>query len=257
MSGRRTLVLALMGAMLAAAMNTAGAAMGAPTAHEPVALSFAVVELFTSEGCSSCPPAERLLADLATAADRQGHHVLTLEFHVDYWNSDGWTDPWSSAAWTERQERYERALGESSPYTPQMIVNGTHAFVGSDREAARHTIDAALLRPATARVSIRAAPATGGVRMEYEVAGAPAGALLCVAVVESGLVSHVTRGENAGNTLSHESVVRAFVSKPLAGHGTGSLLLDAPPPGGHPRRAIAFIQDPHSLAILGATSAGL
>jgi hypothetical protein len=246
---------AFAGLMVVAAIGGAAAA-GAPPAQgggEP----FAVVELFTSEGCSSCPPAERLLADIARRGD--GRNVMTLEFHVDYWNSGGWTDPWSSAAWTARQESYIQVLRESSPYTPQMIVNGTHAFVGSDREAAGRAIDAALKRATTARVSLSATSVKNGVRVAYQIAGAPDSALLCVALVESGLVSHVAKGENAGRTLSHESVVRAFVSRPLAGHGTASLTLDAPPAagGGHPRRAIAFVQDPHTLAILGAASAGL
>ena len=248
---------AITGLMVVAAIRSAAAA-GASPAHGAGAEPFAVVELFTSEGCSSCPPAERLLADLATAVRRDGRNVMTLEFHVDYWNSDGWTDPFSSAAWTGRQERYVQALGGGSPYTPQMIVNGTHGFVGSNRDQAQYSIDAALKRVATARVSLSATPVKDGVRVDYQVAGAPDSALLCVALVESGLVSHVAKGENAGRTLSHESVVRAFVSKPLAGHGAGSLTLDAAPAAaGHPRRAIVFVQDPHTLAMFGAASAGL
>jgi len=241
----RHLVLAL----VPIAMALAGAASARPATAAP----FAVVELFSSEGCSSCPPAEQLLAEIAADARRSGRNVLTLEFHVDYWNSGGWTDPFSARAYTQRQEQYERALDERSLYTPQMIVNGTHAFVGSDRGEARRSVEAALARPATVQALVSAASAGGGTRVEYQVAGAPDDAVLCVAVVESGLVSRVLRGENTGRTLAHESVVRAFTTRPLAGHAAGSLELDAgPPAAGRALQAIAFVQDPRTMAILGA-----
>src|SRR5262245_48953789 len=101
------------------------------------ASGFAVVELFTSEGCSSCPPADRLLADLAK---RPG--VYALEFHVDYWNSLGWRDPYSAAAYSDRQRMYGDDI-----YTPQMVVNGTNLFVGSNRARAEAAIAAGLSAP--------------------------------------------------------------------------------------------------------------
>ena len=254
MGRHRVLARALIAIALAAGAAPAGAA--APAAAPA---PFAVVELFSSEGCSSCPPAERLLAEIAADARRGGRNVLTLEFHVDYWNSGGWTDPFSARAYTQRQEQYQRALGEGTLYTPQMIVNGTHAFVGSDRGEARRSVDAALARPGAVQVSLSAATARGGTRVEYQVRGAPDDAVLCVALVESGLVSRVLRGENTGRTLTHESVVRAFTTRPLAGHAAGSLELGAgSPAAGRARQAVAFVQAPRTMAILGAAAgAGL
>jgi hypothetical protein len=108
-------------------------------APAPAAPGFAVVELFTSEGCSSCPPADQVLADVS-----HGAGVYALEYHVDYWNSLGCRDPYSAAAYSDRQRAYADALGEDQVYTPQMIVNGTNAFVGSNRQRAEAAIAAGL-----------------------------------------------------------------------------------------------------------------
>jgi hypothetical protein len=206
-------------------------------ATSPARAGFAVVELFTSEGCSSCPPADRVLADLAS---RPG--VYALEFHVDYWNSLGWRDPWSAAAYSDRQRRYADALGEEQVYTPQMIVNGTNAFVGSNRARA----EAAIAGAAPARVPLTIARTGQGLR--YEAAAAPAGARLCVAVVDAPRTTKVPRGENAGRTLTHARIVRGFTDLVLS--RAGSLPLPAAvPPGG---AVVAFVQEKGSGAILGA-----
>src|SRR5690349_4207594 len=132
---------------------------------------FAVVELFTSEGCSSCPPADKLLAELA---HKPG--VYALEFHVDYWNSLGWRDPYSAAAYSNRQRDYGDEV-----YTPQMVVNGTNVFVGSNRQSAEAAITSALA--AAPRVSLTAKVDAN--RLDYRQTGAPEGARLCVAVVDA------------------------------------------------------------------------
>lgn len=170
---------------------------------------FAVVELFTSEGCSSCPPADALFNELA----RQPR-VFALAYHVDYWNSLGWKDPFSKPEFTRRQETYAK----TRLYTPQMIVNGTEAFVGSDRSQATRAIAAALKRPATVELKLR----WQDDRVAYEVTGAPAGSILHLALIESGLVQKVPRGENAGRTLRHDNVVRDSVSVTLDNAATGS-----------------------------------
>ena len=194
---------------------------------------FAVVELFTSEGCSSCPPADKLLAELA---HKPG--VYALEFHVDYWNSLGWRDPYSAAAYSNRQRDYGDDV-----YTPQMVVNGTNVFVGSNRQRAEAAITSAL---ATApRVSLTARLEAN--RLNYRETGAPEGARLCVAVVDAHRTTKVLRGENAGSTLDHARVVRGFVSEKLAGQG--SIALPAAVNGGS---VVAFIQDAKTNAILGA-----
>jgi hypothetical protein len=113
-----------------------------------------LVELFTSEGCSSCPPADALLAELVKGDATPDVRIIPLELHVDYWNRQGWADPFSSAKFTERQEGYARALRVEQIYTPQMIVDGTTQVVGSDRDAARRAISAAAATAKKARLVI-------------------------------------------------------------------------------------------------------
>jgi len=197
------------------------------------AAGFAVVELFTSEGCSSCPPADRLLMDLST---RPG--VYALEFHVDYWNSLGWRDPYSAAAYSDRQ----RAYGDDI-YTPQMVVNGTNLFVGSNRARAEAAIASAL--GVTPAVTLHAR--LDGNRLNYRETGAPEGARLCVAVLDPRRTTRVLRGENAGHTLEHARVVRGFASERITGEGSVAL-----PAAVNRGSVVAFVQDPRTNAILGA-----
>ena len=173
---------------------------------------FAVVELFTSEGCSSCPPADALLAEILKDAGKDGRRVFGLAFHVDYWNRLGWTDPYSAPAFSRRQQSYAQAFKNDQVYTPQMIVNGTEEFVGSDRQRSCAAIDAALKRGGRAQVKLQQEKpnAPGSLALTYAVAGAARGAVLNVAVVERNVISAVARGENGGRTLRHENVVRAF-----------------------------------------------
>jgi hypothetical protein len=222
-------------------------------ATEPATASFAVVELFTSEGCSSCPPADQVLVELADHAKKSGGRIFPMAFHVDYWNYLGWKDPFSLPAASERQGQYGAALRVSQAYTPQMIVNGRTEFVGSDRRRAWKAVDAVLALPAQASVTLQVKTNVDGSRIEYQVSGAPKDAVLCIAVAESGLLSQVRRGENSGRTLSHANVVRKFVTLPLD-QPTGSMSLESE--FSSPKRdlqAIAFLQDHRTLAIFGAT----
>ena len=201
------------------------------------ARGFAVVELFTSEGCSSCPPADRLLAELAGRPN-----VYALEFHVDYWNSLGWRDPFSAAAFTDRQRGYDEALGEDV-YTPQMVVNGTTAFVGSNRAQAEAAIARALAAAPSA--SLTATVANG--LLTYRAVNAPAHARLGVAVVDSSRTVHVGRGENGGRTLTHVRVVRKFTSVPVSATGSGTIPLPAAIPAGG--SVVAFVEDGAIVAV--------
>ena len=185
----------------------------------------AVVELFTSEGCSSCPPANAVLEDLSRA---HGPSLFALGFHVDYWNELGWHDRFSTSEATARQRRYASALGASGVYTPQLVVGGTEAFVGSDRAHAEAAVVRALAQPATVRLSLHPRAGEGDVLLvDYEAEGAPPGAVLDVAVVERAATTEVRSGENAGKTLRHVAVVRAFASQPVAGQGTVTVRLPA------------------------------
>lgn len=185
----------------------------------------AVVELFTSEGCSSCPPADAVLADLARSSNRS---VYALAFHVDYWDELGWPDRFASHANTQRQGAYARAFGAGGVYTPQMIVGGTEQFTGSDRARATAAVARALAQPAGVRLSLRAEWAgPDAIRAEYEETGAPAGSVLVAAIVQREATTSVGAGENAGRTLHHANVVRAFAEAPIASP-TGSLILSVP-----------------------------
>jgi len=185
----------------------------------------AVVELFTSEGCSSCPPADALLADLARSSDPA---MYALAFHVDYWDDLGWPDRFASGNNTARQREYARVFGARGLYTPQMIVDGTEQFTGSDRDHAAAAIARALARPASARLSVHARSiGPTSLTVDYEAREAPEGSVLNLALVEHAASTAVAAGENAGKTLHHTNVVRAFLAAPLAAP-TGSALMKLP-----------------------------
>jgi hypothetical protein len=200
----------------------------------------AVVELFTSEGCSSCPPADALLSEIA-AEGTPG--VILLELHVDYWDRLGWPDPWATKQFSDRQRRYGERFDQV--YTPQMVVNGDTQFVGSDRVMARALISKALAAPQSAfTVDAR----RDGETIRATVAGAPNGTTLVAAIVEDGLSSDVQRGENRGSKLRHDRVARAWVE------GPGPSIAVAVPAAVDPAKArlVVFAQDPNSLRIVGA-----
>jgi hypothetical protein len=247
-------VAAIAGAMLSAASPGSPAPSIAPAPPAP----FAVVELFTSEGCSSCPPADKLLSDLAAEAEAAGKPVYALSFHVDYWNDLGWADPFSRPEFTERQRRYAQIL-DGRTYTPQMIVNGNGAFVGSQGRTARRSIAEALEQSAGSAIALAPAGKGGGaVTVEYAVTGQQEGDLLNLAVVERGISSRVKRGENRGRTLKHENVVRAFRTVRLDAGGKGSAAFEVPPSvlGGR-GLIIAYVQKPGTLRATGAARAAI
>jgi len=183
-----------------------------------------LVELFTSEGCSSCPPADQFLAQLVAQNTMAGVEIIAMSEHVDYWNSQGWKDPFSDVQFSRRQEEYARALNTSSPYTPEMIVDGHSDFVGSNRGAAVLALTSAGRKPKATieitkvsgseerpAVQVRMTPLDGPERNgPFDV---------YLAVTENNLSSSVARGENRGRTLSHAAVVRKLT---LIGRGDGA-----------------------------------
>lgn len=228
-----------------------------------------IVELFTSEGCSSCPPADALLAALENQQPVPGAEVIALEEHVDYWNHDGWFDPFSSSQWTERQQSYAATRNTGSIYTPQIVVNGRTEFVGSHEQEARHAIAVSLSQLQT-EIALTSVKSTKRDREQLSVnVGKLAAASLSdtpevwLAITEKGLHSSVSAGENAGHDLHHASIVRllrklgnadknnapAFTAQP-------ELKLDSSwkRPNLH---AIVFVQEKHTHHILAAASAAL
>ncbi|NJP34614.1 DUF1223 domain-containing protein [Micromonospora thermarum] len=219
---------------------------------------FAVVELFTSQGCNSCPPAESALSEIDRDARERGRPVYALGFHVDYWDHLGWPDPFGDAAHTRRQEDYARAFGSGGLYTPQMIVNGTTEFVGSDRRQASDAIAYALKTAPVTPVALSVETAGGRrVGVDYQVERPPQRGMLNVAVVERGLENDVPRGENAGRRLRQDAVVRAFTSAKLD-TAPGRVELDVPADL-DPRRAmvVGYVQNDGDKAIVGATAVDL
>ena len=161
-----------------------------------------VVELFTSEGCSSCPPADKLLAEIAARPD-----VLALSFHIDYWDRLGWKDPYSSHEATERQNRYARLLNLGSVYTPQIIVDGKWQAVGSDRSDVEHALDRA--RRSRQEIPVTLALDHGRARVKLDAVDAASASLLLIGF-DRRHVTEVKRGENGGRTLAHVDVVRGI-----------------------------------------------
>lgn len=255
-SVRRALVLGVIAiAVGASCARLAAQDAKAPSAEPANATGFAVVELFTSEGCSSCPPADRLLAEIDRWGGDRGARVYPLSFHVDYWNRLGWTDPYSSPQHTARQESYAAAANEHRVYTPQMIVNGTEAFVGSSAREARRAVEAALGTESRASLAIEATSRDAGqFDIAYRVANAPAGAVLNVAIVQPGGRQRVTRGENAGRTLDHANVVRAFRTVRLDDAGGGSVRLALPGDLLGAPIVVAYVQEAATKRVVAAAS---
>ena len=160
-----------------------------------------LVELFTSEGCSSCPPADALLAELASRPD-----VLALSFHVDYWDRLGWKDPFSSHEATQRQDRYATLLDLATVYTPQIVVDGGWQAVGSDRADVEHALD--LARRDRQEVPITLGLAQGQAQIKLGPGSDAAAASVLLIGFDLRHVTAVKRGENAGRTLPHVDVVR-------------------------------------------------
>ena len=233
----------------------------APTTPTPV-----LVELFTSEGCSSCPPADALLARLQHDQPVHSADILVLEEHVDYWDNLGWHDRFSSHQITARQSAYSQRLHLDDNYTPQMIVDGTDQFVGNDTSQALRSIAQAARRPKLAL--ILAPPTTDGTHLSATVSVAPAAtaprdADLYAALVEPMASTQVLRGENGGHTLNHVSVVRNLQrigTLPAATTGPLEFSLEVPkdaPQDANNLRIIVFVQRLNQGAILGATSSTL
>ena len=207
-----------------------------------------LVELFTSQGCSSCPPADRLLSRLA--ADER---VIALAFHVDYWNYIGWTDPFSSARWSERQRRYAAALGSNRVYTPQLVVNGRWEAVGSDAREVDRLLDRAA---AGRRDQLRLEVEEDGLRLRVRLSSPrpPLGSRAWLAVAESGFETPVGRGENADHTLRNDHVVRRLEAVELG----DEIVLELDADWSRDRlRLVAFLQHSETMAVTGATQAAL
>ncbi|HWB26927.1 MAG TPA: DUF1223 domain-containing protein [Chitinophagaceae bacterium] len=239
--------------VLLAGVIAASAMMIVKNKKQPASnTGFAVVELFTSEGCSSCPPADDAVANLL---DKYKNSVYVLGFHVDYWDYLGWKDAYSSAAYSRRQQQYGSAFHLNSVYTPQAIVNGTTEFTGSDTRKLYASVEQGLSQLATTSIEIIARPSGNKtVTVNYTLSQGAKG-LLNIALVELHAQSSVQRGENSGKLLHHVNVVRDFKTINVK-EQRGDVVL-ALPQGltGKDCAVIAYIQDASTWKITTAASA--
>jgi hypothetical protein len=230
---------------------------GSGMAGETIGRVPVLVELFTSEGCSSCPPADKFLQEL----DRQPlpeAELIVLSEHVDYWDHIGWKDPYSARFYSDRQSTYASRLKLDGPYTPQMVVDGSYEFVGSDRELARKAVAQALTDQKIAvRLSSIFIDAENTLHARVETGAVPSDAEVVVAIALNHAESRVSRGENGGRTLTHTAVVRTMekIGAAPRGHGFAQDVQVKLGPGlaRDNLRAIAFVQEVHQGRVLGAT----
>lgn len=220
--------------------------------------SIALVELFTSQGCSSCPSADKVLSKLVEKAESSGKPLYGLSFHVSYWNRLGWKDPFSKEVYTDRQRKYGATLNTSSIYTPQMIVNGKYQFVGSSQTKADQAIKRAMGQAAKTEVAINNVTLSDEVvSIDYTLNGTFKDTFLNIAIVERDLKNHVPRGENQGLTLHHDNVVRSF--KTVYSQQTGAVTIDLPANLVDPAKTsiIVYVQNKRNLEVYGASRTSL
>lgn len=212
-----------------------------------------VLELFTSQGCSSCPPADALLSEIQRE-DFGGRTVIPLAYHVDYWNYLGWSDPFSSPAWSQRQREYARRIPKSQVYTPQLVVNGTTQLVGNARPHVRAEIARQLKEADRGSVTIdQIARRDGQLHVTLRARVDRGSARVMVALYENGIRTPVTRGENARKKLVNDGIVRWLGSAGDAGVTEKAMTISIPLDRQWKSINIAaFLQDPRTFAIYGA-----
>ncbi|MEO6802953.1 MAG: DUF1223 domain-containing protein [Granulicella sp.] len=220
-----------------------------------------LVELFTSEGCSSCPPADALLRQINGQQMRPGKLIVGISEHVTYWNSLGWKDPFSATAYTERQEAYAQRFGTSGPYTPQMVINGQEQFVGSDKTALLRAL-AKQSQPSPLSLRIESMAIQGdhlALNFTWHGTSVPGSTQIFAVIADDTDQSSVLRGENSGRTLVHASVARSISHiSTLRGPGKNSVSIVLPPVtrGGlrQAQHVILFAQKEGLGQIMGVTS---
>jgi hypothetical protein len=213
----------------------------------------AVLELFTSQGCSSCPPADRLLGTYAS-----NKNTIVLSFHVDYWDRLGWKDPFSSKEYTRRQYEYASAL-HADVYTPQLVINGQTEMVGSDANKIANTIKKIFSEQPDAALSIKNVKTENGkADISFDASGNIANSLLNVALVEKKTTTNVKAGENRGVTLTNYNVIRNFETINKIDDGNNIASINIPSSADLKNISVVlFLQQKKSNKISAADQAGL
>ena len=256
---------AAVGAILLLLLNL-GRTDGVAAPREPARASrVVVVELFTSEGCSSCPPADALLKELSEQQQLDGVQVLALEEHVDYWNHLGWRDPYSAPEFSQRQNDYARLFKADGAYTPQMVVDGQRELLGSRGREARDAIRNAAGQPKAEIILLSRANAAPG-KLTFEVRiknlngiSVRGATELWMAVTERGLQTDVKAGENSGETLRHAAVVRSLrkidTIRDVAGYSRQTQAALDPGWRKENLALVVFLTEKDSRKIIGAAAA--
>jgi hypothetical protein len=222
--------------------------------------SVAIVELFTSEGCSSCPPADALLRQINLKQTSAGQLIVGISEHVTYWNNLGWKDPYSAPGFTDRQSMYASRLSPEGPYTPQMVVNGRYQLVGSDGGALERALHDDAQRDHLALRIVSSTATLSGVDVRFAVAGHLPQPLDIIAVLtDDAARSNVLRGENNGRLLQHVSVARSLTRVATITQDVEESIQVPLPAGFQPgagtgHHLVLFAQEPHQGAILGAAT---
>ncbi len=213
---------------------------------------FAVVELFTSEGCSSCPAAEEVFIKLAKEFPE---HVYFLAYHVDYWDYIGWKDEFASGDYTKLQNKYAEAFRLNSIYTPQAVVNGEKELVGSRESQLRSLIQEQLKVESSSNITLVAKKDSNNISVSYKVSD-PAKASLNIALIQKMATTNVKRGENEGRKLNHINIVRSLKTVSLNKEANSTVDFKILPGLlAKDLKVIAFIQNQKDLKIIGAAEA--
>lgn len=262
---RRTGVVAV---AIAAALVGCAVVAHAHRANDTTAPVPVIVELFTSEGCSSCPPVDTFLRKVDTLQPIKGVQVIGIEEHVDYWNQDGWVDPYSGLQWTARQESYVMKFKDKTPFTPQLIIAGEKEMVPTSPAIVFNAIRQAAEQE-NVQVSVQPGATDGKDAQQFTIhvasaaSAKPPKADVWLAVTEEGLQMQVTSGENKGRTLEHAAVIRSLEKIGSLSDKPGAAFTADPrvkfksswkKPNLH---VVVFVQDHKSMRIVGAGSANV
>jgi hypothetical protein len=215
---------------------------------------FALLELFTSEGCSSCPPADELMGKIQN--EYKDSNLYVLSYHVDYWDKQGWKDIFSNPDYTKRQYEYAKFLGKEPIYTPQLIINGKADYIGSQEAVVRNAIKTALSKPAVANLTLDVSEINNSLSVNYNVEGTSKNSRLLIAIVQKSAKSNVKRGENAHRVLSHYQIVHYLHIVNLNKDRSGIAIVRLPKDfNTNDFEVIGFVQNMNDGSILGTNKA--
>jgi hypothetical protein len=210
-----------------------------------------VMELFTSQGCSSCPPADALLAEYASAHDMR---IIPISFHVDYWNRLGWTDPFSSSAYSARQKWYSQYLPEHGVFTPQLVVNGKSETVGNNRNAVKNLVRKELQLKQVGTITIEGmSMGKNALSFRYKAFNILHEGLLNIALIQKQATTNIKAGENEGVTITNHNIVRSFSTQPLSGDGEARIDLPVAFKASD-YALVVFVQDKKDHSIIAAST---